>query len=245
MSRQPFIFVPDRAGSDIVRIDGVEARHLIKTLRARPGFIFTIFDGKGHQILVEVSSISSGEITARVVRELPDETLPATKIIVATAIIKGSRMDYAVEKAAETGANKFIPLLTDRIGIPPGSKKLKRWREIAKSAAKQSRRAHLMDISEPAAISTILRERSYAAIVLSPSLDSCKFAEKIANLSGAPLITLFIGPEGGFSELEIRLLQKWDIPFCRLAQHTLRTETAVAVSIGIARAILQESHAGD
>jgi 16S rRNA (uracil1498-N3)-methyltransferase len=197
-----------------------------------------MFDGIGHQSLVEVVSIANGEITARLVERLADDPVPATRINVAVAIVKGSRMDYAVEKAAETGASKLVPLLTDRSIISPRERRVERWREIAKSAAKQSRRAHLMEVTNPLSLPEALAEAKGSAVALHLSDRSMKLAEVIHSLSEVPEVTLFIGAEGGFSHSEIELFQSHNTPFATLVPHTLRTETAVAVSVAITRMLL-------
>ena len=238
MSRQPFIYVLDNPANKSMVIAGTEAKHLIKTIRIRTGFRFVIFDGIGHQSLVEAVSIVSGEITIRLVEKLPDDPIHLHVINVAVAIVKGSRMDYAVEKAAETGANRFFPLLSDRSIISPRERKVERWREIAKSAAKQSRRAHLMEVTDPMSLTEALTEAKSSAIALHLSDNSLKFAEVVLNHKDLSKITLFIGAEGGFSQAEIELFQSHNTPFATLGQHTLRTETAVAVSVVLAKILL-------
>ena len=238
MSRQPFIYLPDNPANETATIRGSEARHLIKTLRAKSGFRFVIFDGIGHQSLVEIVSVKGGEITVRLIDNLPDDPIPAVKINVAVSIIKGSRMDYAVEKAAETGSSKFIPLLTDRSIINPRERKVERWREIAKSAAKQSRRAHLMEVADPLTLSDALANARVSAVALHISDNSMKLAEVISNLSKLPEITLFIGAEGGFSHSEIELFKSHNTPFATLGRYALRTETAVTVGVSTARMLL-------
>ncbi len=238
MSRQPFIYAPDNWGSQIISIVGSEAQHLIRTLRVRTGFRFEIFDGIGHQRLVEVVSVSSDELTARVIKSLPDYPVSKNQIVVAVGIVKGARMDFAVEKAAETGASRFIPLLTERSIVSPRERKIDRWREIAKSAAKQSRQARLMEVMKPTALSSALNERNTSSILLSMYETETKLSELIKEMSDSPEITMFIGPEGGFSDSEIELFQSYGIPIANMGLHTLRTETAAAVSVAITRAQL-------
>ena len=149
MSRNPFIHIkaPPRAG--IVTVSGSETAHLRNVLRASVGCRFTAFDGHGNSWLAEIKTLDGNGIQAAVIRELPLEPTPPVHLTLALGIIKGKRMDWAVEKVAEIGVATVIPLITRRGVVRPDGGKVDCWRAIALAAAKQSRRTRLMSVDMP------------------------------------------------------------------------------------------------
>jgi len=157
MAGNPLVLVDSPPHGGEIVVSGSEAHHLISVLRARVGFEFVAFDGVGSGWQVEIACLKGKTAVGRVVEALPCEPLPSVAVTVAVGVVKGQRMDYAVEKTAETGAVRFIPLLTDYGVITPGAGKAERWRAVALAAVKQSRRLRLMQVTEPAALRKVCR----------------------------------------------------------------------------------------
>ena len=266
MAREPFVFIcsPLNGGGskgggneeDQLTVSGDEAHHLIKVLRAKIGYRFIGFDGKGHRWRAEISSISRNEVTARIIDTIIESSpvlrggskgevnqkencLSEIGLEVAVGIIKGSRMDWAVEKAAELGAVRFKPLTTRYSVVSPGQGRIERWRSIALSAAKQSRRLWLMDVCQPFTLEQAVEgtasdpECKMCALVLNDdSTPLVQIWDNIVHKTTIKRLILFIGPEGGFSDDEVKLFRRAEIPLANIGEKPLRTETAVAVALG-------------
>lgn len=235
MPGEPFILTLPPTDDGLLRIIGGEADHLVKVLRARPGFRITGFDGRGAGWLAEVASVRQGCVECRILETLAPETAGRLKVRVCVGVVKGQRMDWAVEKASECGVETFVPLLTDRSVVSPGRGKMERWRSISLASAKQSRRLFLMEIEEPVQLPDLLNTGLKGSPVWAmdnapDALSIMKLSESIELPSG---LTLLIGPEGGFSADEIANFRRLNIPLATLGSRPLRTETAVAVTLGV------------
>ncbi len=251
MSRAPFILVEQMTGGGELKVAKNEVGHLVKVLRAESGFMITAFDGQGNGWLAEVSTFRGrddspihrggsalpfeNDVTCKILETLPAESPGRLRLSVGVGIVKGSRMDGAVEKASELGAETFIPLLTERTVVKPGVGKVERWRNIALASAKQSRRLLLMRVASPVSLKEFICS----------SLNSCSDVWAMHNGDGTrhitdyfreielPIsLTVLIGSEGGFSDLEIELFRNSEIPLVNMGCRPLRTETAVVVSLG-------------
>ena len=233
-SGEPFILTDHPAADGTLIVSGGEARHLGRVLRARPGFLFVGFDGQGNGWLAEVTSVKSDKVAAKVCERLPPAPPLRLELSAAVGIVKGSRMDWAVEKACEVGASRLIPLLTEFGVVVPGGGRVERWRQIALSSAKQSRRLRLMEVEAPTALEQALAECISKGDVwaLDNSPGCTPLSVMFASIRLPGRLSLFIGPEGGFSEGERALFRSRGIPAVGMGERPLRTETAVTVALG-------------
>ncbi len=237
MPKDPFILIDGVSAPGVLRVVGSEADHLSRVLRASPGFRITGFDGAGSGWLAEVESVRRGEVLCRALEPLPAQVDLAPGLQVGVAVIKGRRMDYAVEKASEIGAEALTPLLTDRSVIRPGKGRITRWRSIALASAKQSRRLTLMRVGEPIALREFVDSSRVDRTVWAFHNDqrARSLVEVYRSINTPPALTLLIGPEGGFTPAEVDFLAAEGIELVRLGVRPLRTETAVAVALGMVK----------
>jgi len=241
MHREPYILI-DRASNPqegTLTVSGDEAHHLHKVMRAKEGDTFIAFDGIGHGWRAKVSAIDKESITARIVEPIAEKfSISKFDTTVAVGIIKGSRMDWAVEKAAELGAVRFIPTLSHFSVVTPKENRIKRWQTIALSAAKQSHRFRLMQVEHVQSVDSIIRNNAISINKLC-ALDVGSGTESLITVWSDCVtekqvrhLLLFIGPEGGFSAEELALFKRHSIPSVTIGLYPLRTETAVAVVLG-------------
>jgi len=152
-------------------------------------------------------------------------------VTIAVGIVKGERYDYAVEKAAECGAARFRPMITRHSVVEPHEGKVERWRNIALSAAKQSRNLWIMDVDSPRKFADLLTEvNEKETVVVCDKLGAHVTPEELNDflrITDHNDLTVFIGPEGGFSDEELHLANDAGALFLTLGEHVLRTETAV------------------
>lgn len=202
-------------------------------LRAKPGETFEVV-GEGGKVFV-AELLGGGE--ALVVEEedssRSSEVGNFAEVTLYQAVPKGKRMDLVVEKAAELGATRVVPLLSDRAVVKPGEgSKLERWRRIAESAARQSLRRAVPEVSSPMSFREAVEEAENAVLLHnSPGLPSLE--EVVASPA-----SLFIGPEGGWSDEEMNLAQERGFPHAQIGAYRLRSETAGIAAVVRARAAL-------
>ncbi len=234
MARLPYILSSASKRGQVVIVKGDEARHLQTVLRFRTGDRFIGFDGKGKGWLTEVASMDKQSVHGRIIERLPEQSVVKPHISAAVGCIKGKRMDWAVEKTAEIGVNRFIPLITEFSVVDPGSGKLDHWRAIALSAAKQSRRFRVMSIDSPMTIEQLILSRQFDAVwVLHTGSDTLCLSGALKVYVDISNLLILIGPEGGFSTSEIELTDKAGFTKVTLGDHPLRTETAVTIATGM------------
>jgi len=137
-------------------LDGEEARHAATVRRLRAGERLVLSDGAGTMARCVVDAVQPGRdaLLTLTVEESWTEAPPALRVHLAQALAKGDRGELAVELATEAGADAIVPWRATRSVAkwedgPRGEKALARWRATARAAAKQARRAHIPDVTEP------------------------------------------------------------------------------------------------
>jgi 16S rRNA (uracil1498-N3)-methyltransferase len=183
-----------------------------------------IFDGQGFATNAEVvaSAVDCVEVVA--VGEPIVAGRPACTLVLATAIPKGDRLDWLVEKATEVGVDRLVPIIAERSVVIPRGSKLDRLRRAIVEASKQSRRARLMTLEKPMEWTGLLAAFP-AALKLLADPHGVAATDWPAIAPGREVV-LAVGPEGGFTgaEREQLIATGW-LPI-RLGHNMLRVETA-------------------
>jgi 16S rRNA (uracil1498-N3)-methyltransferase len=209
---------------------GDEARHLSRVLRLGPGDHVELFDGRGTAFRAEIVRIGKDDVDLQVEESLPDRCL-SCRITLATAVPKGERFDWLVEKATEMGVDRLVPLATKRSVVDPRPAKLDRLRRRIIEAAKQCGRNRLMELAPMCDWSTfVLDAHDPDKLLAHPGgVPPARWR----HLQPAKSVTLAVGPEGGFSydELDVARAAGWAV--VGLGTTKLRVETAALVGCAI------------
>jgi len=218
--RHRFFVDADLAPGGTVPLDAAE-RHHARVVRAREGEEVEVFNGRGAGFFGVF-----GENAIRITAPAPDREAPAA-IALAMAIIQLDKFELVVQKATELGVRAIVPLVTDRVELRAERYRGKhdRWRKIAFEAVKQSGRTLIPTIAEPTEFRDAVA-REGAKIIF--DADASPSTSQLSNSS-----TLFIGPEGGWSDEELRLAREHGCAFQRLGPRRLRAETAAIVATAI------------
>jgi len=213
-----------------------EAKHMIKVLRMKQGDTFILMDEKGNRFESVIEDISRYEVSARVIKEIPKLPTSPVAINIYQAVIKPRKMDYLVEKTSELGVTRIIPFYSERTVIKldekKASNKTRHWKEIARSASKQSGRLLPAEIVEPVQFSDLLKSLGGTdglKIVLWEGENVTDLKELLRNEISSSNFTGIIGPEGGFTKREIDQLRDAGIIPVSLGSRILRAETASIV----------------
>jgi len=233
-------YCPEPPSEGRYRLRGDEARHLAKVSRHGPGDLVELFDGRGFAAHARVLKVGRDEVELAV--EAPP--LPIARagcpITLATAIPKGDRFDWLVEKATELGATRLIPLITERSVVEPGPSKLDRLRRTIIESCKQCRRTDLMGLESPIAWSEFVNLPPNGGGVRWMALRSGLRPGHWPELAAGGEVRLAVGPEGGFTPEEIELAMRSGWHAVRLAPHVLRVEAAGISAISAVLARIQE-----
>ncbi len=222
---------------ELVVVDGDEGFHAANVRRIRPGEKLDLSDGAGGVARCVVEEVAKGRMAARVM-DLRAVAAPTPTITVVQAIPKSDRAELAIELATEAGADSFVAWQSSRCVArwddqPRVEKGLRRWRAVARSAARQSRRAHIPTVS--GVVSTHELVKRVRDVEPTPVLvlhESAARPLTEVRLADAESLFLVIGPEGGIADDEIAALSGAGATVVRLGPTVLRTSTAAAVALG-------------
>ncbi len=230
MARRRFFVDGVRRGE--AAIEGEEAEHLTRVLRAETGQRYEICDG-ARLYVAEIVEARKRSVRFRVIEELPVEE-PAVRVTLYMSLIKFDRFEFVVEKATELGVSAIIPVRTDRtekgLELAVG-KRVERWSKIARAAAQQSRRVSAPEIAAPMDIRLAARaeaERRYylEEIPGSPGLLSTLH-------KSVRSIAIMVGPEGGWTDREREGLVASGWTAVSLGPNVLRAETAAIAALAV------------
>lgn len=240
--------LPLEAGTRVV-LDGPEGHHAADVRRVRPGESIVLADGKGRVGWGEAETVAKGTVSVRIDR-LDALPAPSPRVTVIQGLPKSDRAELAVELMTEAGADRIIPWeaarCVSRWQGPKAAKNAARWQRVAASAAKQSRRPFIPEVSELAAtrdVAAAIRDCANAGgipIILheDATLPLAAAFDRGAAASGtpagpeAPEVILIVGPEGGVSPSETETFTAAGAVLVRLGPTVLRTSTAAAVTLG-------------
>lgn len=221
---------------ELVVVDGDEGFHAANVRRLRAGERLDLSDGAGELAHCVVEDVGKGTLTARVLdRRTVAPASPAVTVV--QALPKSDRAELAVELATEAGADAFIAWQAARCvarwdGTAKVDKGLRRWGAVARSAARQSRRARIPEVVglvSTAELVSRLRADKSVALVLH---ESATLPISAVPLAAAAALTLVVGPEGGITDEELAALTDVGATVVRLGPTVLRTSTAAAVALG-------------
>jgi 16S rRNA (uracil1498-N3)-methyltransferase len=233
MARRRF-FVDAVHGSHAV-IEGEDAYHLARVLRAEPGERYEISDN--HALyLAEIEAVRRDRISFRVVEQLP-VSAPVLAVTLYAALFKFDRFEWLLEKATELGVSSIAPVIAERTekGLDKAAaKRLARWRRIALEASQQARRARLPEVREAAPLEMAVRDAAGPRYLLD---EAPGVPPMLPALAGNPeSIALLVGPEGGWTDRERARASGAGWQAVSLGPQVLRAETAAIAALAICMA---------
>ena len=229
-----FFVEPEDIRDDLVIIRGQDVKHITRSLRLGPGDKITVADGLENKYVVELTDTNDKLVEGQIKEKLAVDAESEINLTLLQGLPKSKKMDLIVRKCTELGINKVIPMETDHTVVKLNSSKAKRrrdrWQKIAKSAAKQSKRARIPEVGELIDFSDGLDLAADYDLAVIPWVaeekQGLKEIIKEQDLENIEDVLIIIGPEGGFSSAEIVRAQEKGVQPVVLGPRTLRTETA-------------------
>ncbi len=216
-----------------VHLDERSHHHLINVLRARVGDALTLFNGDGQDYCAKLTETSRRQSTVKILGSELNQSEAPRQVVLQQAIIKGERMDWLVQKSVELGVNTIQLIHTERSVVNLKQdrlrKRLAHWQGVAISACEQCGRSYVPEVLEPLSLSGLQLTNSQIGIVLHPGAKQ----NLLQMTEQAESMAIAIGPEGGFSDLEIELLQSTGYHKARLGNRILRSETAPVAALSV------------
>jgi len=234
--------VSDLSGDRVI-VTGQEARHALTVLRLTPGDPVVLFDGAGNEAAGLIQSIDK---TGMVVAVSSRATQPSSRrheLVLASAMPKGARADWLVEKCAELGVAELQPIAFARSVADPGMAKFERWGRLATAAAKQCGAVHAMKLEAPLGLVEFLARGGWSACTYgSPDAAGTSLIAALTPVLSAGTfpsrIVIVVGPEGGLSPQEVQSLNSAGATAASWASNTLRIETAAVAAAAVFAAMV-------
>lgn len=231
--------------NDLVSLDTQTSHHLVHVLRISPQDEFILFNGEGGEFkaLIEVIEKKNKhvQVKAKIIEFISREVESPIHIHLAQGVARGEKMDWIVQKAVELGVKEITPLLTEycnvRLSHERETKRLEHWRAVMVSACEQSGRNRIPTIYPPCDFHAWLNSKNTLAydyhFILSPHVIQTFNG---FNCPHGTKILVVIGPEGGFSEAEIKAAHQLSFQPIHLGPRVLRTETASIAVLSVLQA---------
>ncbi|GHT45873.1 ribosomal RNA small subunit methyltransferase E [Planctomycetales bacterium] len=227
---------------DTAALVGDEAHHFIRVMRGSVGASVILFDGTGVCYRGTVTALTKNEVRVAITETLPDTIESPIRLIVASALPKGDRQKFLIEKIAELGVAGFIPVSLERSVARANDAVLNRFRRYVIESAKQCDRNVLMEISEELPLSELnelLDSRGCEKYLLHPVVLGEVGQTTARNvLKNTPKdvpqhIAVLVGPEGSFTDGEVEMALQFGFKPLDLGARILRTETACIAAAAV------------
>jgi 16S rRNA (uracil1498-N3)-methyltransferase len=231
-------FVETPITSDRATLRGSEAHHLQHVMRAVVGEEITLFDGSGKEFTGRVARIDRSCVHVVLTRAVEVCRESAREVIVGVALPKADRQRWLFEKLTEIGVARVVPLRTERSLVHPDQRSSTRLRRFVIEASKQCGRNQLMQVAPLSDLRDFLTmaPKSAPRWIADPAGERAsggQLAQTVAYVA--------VGPEGGFSEKELRAATTAGWQPVSLGPRTLRVETACAVLATLVSSDLHEN----
>lgn len=217
-----------------VIISGGDVNHIRNVLRMKPGEEISVSNGvDGKEYHCRIVSLEADRVICELRFVKEDGVELPSRVYLFQSLPKADKMEWIVQKAVELGVYEIIPVAAKRCVVKLDEKKagakIARWQGIAEAAAKQSKRSIIPQVTEVLSFSQAVKKASDMDVRLIP-YEMAEGMERtrqiIEGIKPGQSIAVFIGPEGGFEEAEIREAQAAGIEPVTLGKRILRTETA-------------------
>ena len=235
----PIYFIDESAvRPPVIAIQGQLARHLAGALRMQPGEQCRFVDSRERRYLGELTAVTSDSVTATILREEPPAP-PLRPVTLAQAVIKGHRMDWLLQKAAELGATRIVPLITTRTIVRPKRERWpaqeERWSAILREASQQSGRNRPPELAHPCDLRTALTgaPAETLRLILSDAETQTTLGRLLTTLPDDQPLLIVVGPEGGLTRDELAEASTLGARAVSLGPLTLRAETAALAALAV------------
>ena len=217
-------FFAQREGGRAVIVGG-DARHLARSLRARVGEEIEVVDPDGFLLTVRLDQVSADRVEGVITAEREHRPEPLARITIAIAQLPAPALELVLSRCTEAGAFAFHVVQADR-SVARGAK-VERWNTICREAAMLAGRLRVPVVGGPSTVDEVV------AAAENPVMLVRGAQADLADLDQPRDLTLLVGPEGGWSDRELALVESK----AGLGPRNLRADTAALVGLAVALAV--------
>jgi len=251
MTTHRFFISADWFEGDKVTLRGALVHQIRDVLRIMPGESVVVLDDSGWEYGVQLTTVEQEQATGHIQNKVLARTEPRAKITLYQSLLKGDKFEWVLQKGTELGIVEFVPIVCDRCVIGSvddvSKAKMERWQRIVLEAAEQSRRARLPRLQMPQlfaqacerarradlALLSWEEEKTRSLRSMLTEYDSLPVTSRGKTMSmRKPFsISIFIGPEGGFTTREVDQARRYGLAPISLGPRILRAETAALAAV--------------
>ena len=242
-----FVDDPGAFSDRSVVITGEDVNHVKNVLRLKENDELIVSDGRGRDYHCRISGITNEEVVADICDICDNFSELSTEITLFQGFPKGDKMELIIQKTVELGVTRIVPVMTKRTVVKLDDKKAKkkteRYNMIAESAAKQSGRGMIPEVTMPVSFAEAvsMAEKLDMNIIPYEEAEGVEYSRNIIkNIKGKKSLGIFIGPEGGYAREEVEKALDAGVSAITLGHRILRTETAGMAVISIIMFELEE-----
>ena len=232
-------FLPKFPQQGSVTLDGDQAHHAAQVMRFEVGDSIVLFDGQGTEASCEIIDIGKKRVELQIIQCSSVNRGLSTELTMAVALPKNDRQKFLIEKLVELGVDRLIPVQAERSVAAANKKVIQRIEKQIVEACKQCERNRLMQVTEPMTFEQIKdwsdQHPDPARRWIADPYNGVSIAAVDNDADGATgkheLVA--IGPEGGFSDVEIERAVEAGFQLLRIGPTILRVETAAIASAAI------------
>ncbi len=234
-----FFITADQLHEKTVAITGPLLDHLRASLRVKTGEQIWVGDERRQRYLVDVTHVDKRSLRGNVVKQRSGPAKTAPRILIGQSILKGERMDWAIQKSTELGVDSIVPLVSEQTIVRPNRERAdaqqERWQRIALEAAQQSERWNVPIVGTSASATEFFAAPAKAALklILSERETGQGLAAIALPSSATDTIALAVGPEGGWRDEELAQARAHGFLAVTLGTRILRAETAALAAVSI------------
>ncbi|MCC7044817.1 MAG: 16S rRNA (uracil(1498)-N(3))-methyltransferase [Acidobacteria bacterium] len=229
-------YVPDITGARAT-LPETEAHHVRHVLRLEPGDDLIVFDRQGREWLARIVAAGRRDVTVDLLEPRTPVAEPPVAMTLVVGLLKGDQMSNVVRDATALGVSRIVPCVSSHVALPAAARLTgarERLTRIATSSAAQCGRAVVPMVAEVARFEDVLADpgAGLRIICVEPALD-VEPAPWPGSTPRPDVATLFVGPEGGWSDREALLAREAGALTLSLGPRTLRAELAPTVALAV------------
>ena len=233
LPRHRFYTPPIQIDGEHVRFSPEQGHQIADVLRLRPGGSVRVFDGHHPaDYIVLLVRVAPTGAEGLIQSESPQPAEPRTRIVLRPSLLRRDAFEQVLDSVTQLGAAEIAPVLSIRCVARdlPDDRRISRWRSIVREAAEQSGRGVVPTLRAPERLERALgatAEGSRTLLAYEAERNrTLQDAHSLTCKPGPATISLFVGPEGGFEEDEVRAAQRLGAEVVSLGPRTLRAEVA-------------------
>lgn len=235
-----FFVKPENISDGCIAIGGSDFNHIKNVIRLDKNEEISIYDGEFHEYICKLNRYEKTEAVFDIIRIKESDNELESKLYLFQGLPKSDKLEMIIQKAVELGAFEIVPVKMHRSIVKYDNKKakakLERWQAISESAAKQSGRTIIPQVHEIMDYKEALNYADELDMVIVPyeHEEGIKHTREILDgLTPGMTVGIFIGPEGGFEDIEIQEATDKGFHPVSLGRRILRTETAGLCALSI------------